>query len=191
MKKLSVIIALSLVAILTSCSNGKSIDSKSIDLKWTAYKTTGKVPVSGTFKEINISNIQQGNTIQESLNGVNFSIPVSSIFSNNESRDKKLQMYFFGVMENTSILEGKLNVTSDTAGSLEVSMNGVTNSFPVEISAEGDLISIAGVINLKDWNALSAVSSLNKACFELHKGADGVSKTWDEVQVETTFSLSK
>jgi hypothetical protein len=42
---------------------------------------------------------------------------------------------------------------------------------------------VEGVINLEDFGAQAAVESINKACFDLHKGADGVSKTWSEVAI--------
>jgi len=46
-------------------------------------------------------------------------------------------------------------------------------------------------MNLENWNALDAVSSINKACEALHTGADGVSKTWSEVAVQANVLLKK
>ena len=46
-------------------------------------------------------------------------------------------------------------------------------------------------MQLKDWNALGALESLNKVCFDLHKGADGVSKTWEDVAIEVSTFLRK
>ena len=45
-------------------------------------------------------------------------------------------------------------------------------------------------MNLDDWSAQKAVASINLACKELHKGKDGVSKTWSEVGIDisTTFN---
>ena len=39
-------------------------------------------------------------------------------------------------------------------------------------------------MDLKNWNAIDALNALNKVCFDLHKGADGVSKTWEDVAIE-------
>jgi len=44
-------------------------------------------------------------------------------------------------------------------------------------------------MNLDTWNGQTAVASLNEACKDLHKGADGVSKTWNEVAIEVTSSF--
>src|SRR5210317_1318934 len=66
------------------------INLEKSSIHWTAYKTTDKVPVKGTFKTFNIENIKKGNSALEALNGIKFSIPVSSIFSKDSIRDGKL-----------------------------------------------------------------------------------------------------
>ena len=76
-----------------------SIESKTITVKWIGYKTTDKVAVKGQFKEINITNIKSGVTALEALNGAEFSIPISSLFTDEPVRDSKLKQLFFGVME--------------------------------------------------------------------------------------------
>ena len=44
-------------------------------------------------------------------------------------------------------------------------------------------------MDITKWNAVEALNSLNIACKDLHKGADGVSKTWSEValNIKSTF----
>ena len=46
-------------------------------------------------------------------------------------------------------------------------------------------------MNMEDWKATKAIATLNKACFELHKGADGISKTWNEVLVKVEVHVDK
>jgi hypothetical protein len=46
-------------------------------------------------------------------------------------------------------------------------------------------------MDLKNWNALEALASLNKACEALHTGPDGVSKTWEDVAINASVFLSK
>lgn len=41
-----------------------------------------------------------------------------------------------------------------------------------------------------DFNTGKAMEALNQACFELHKGADGVSKTWSEVHIKGQVEFS-
>ena len=87
----------------------KVVDSTAT-VKWTAYKTTDKLPVSGVFNIVNITKSVGGKTPQSALNNLEFSIPVSSIFSKNEERDGKLKKLFFGVMASTSLLTGTIQV---------------------------------------------------------------------------------
>lgn len=167
-----------------------SIDKSSVEVKWTAYKTTDKVAVSGVFNEVNISN-ESGTDADELVDGLAFSIPVSSIFSNSPDRDSKLQEFFFGVMENTIVLSGDLSLDNENSVNASITMNGVTKALPLAYSKEGNSVHLSGVMELAEWNALSAVESINKACFDLHKGADGVSKTWTDVKVDVSFSIAE
>lgn len=165
-----------------------SIVPTTTKIGWTAYKTTEKVGVKGEFKEINVKE-KSGATAKEALNGLEFSIPVSSLFTNNPDRDSKLKKFFFGVMDATELLSGTIKLSSDTDGSIELKMNGITNSIPVKYTISGQLVTFSGVMNVDNWNAQNAIASINKACFELHKGPDGVSKTWSEVAIEASTYL--
>jgi len=197
------ILLITLLAIsLASCVNSKkksvkkaassftSINS-SASVKWTAYKTTNKLPVSGIFKTVNITKSATGTTPLLALNNVNFSIPVSSIFSKNEDRDSKLQNMFFNVMASTTLLKGTIHADADNMGSLEVTMNGNTASLPLTFTMAGDTIKFKGVMNLDQWQATAALNTLNKACLDLHKGKDGVSKTWNDVLIEASVVVKK
>jgi hypothetical protein len=56
-----------------------SIVSETTKIGWTAYKTTDKVAVKGTFTKVDVE-VKSGSSAKEALNGLKFSIPVSSIF---------------------------------------------------------------------------------------------------------------
>ncbi len=158
-------------------------------VNWTAYKTTEKKPVKGTFKTVNITKNGVGNSIKEAVNNAEFSIPVASIFSSNADRDSKLIKLFFGVMNNTELLSGKLMITDATSGTATITMNGITETMPFTYTIENNVFQLEATLDLKKWKAETAIASLNKACFALHKGADGISKTWDEValHISSTF----
>ena len=168
-----------------------SIESKTITVKWIGYKTTDKVAVKGQFKEINIMNIKSGVTALAALNGAEFSIPISSLFTDEPVRDSKLKQLFFGVMDNTLSLSGTLNLGNDGTGSIDLLMNGVQQKMPITYIISGQLIELEGTMNLNDWNGQTALASINEACFDLHKGPDGVSKTWSEVAVSAAVHLKK
>ncbi|AOW21871.1 YceI family protein [Urechidicola croceus] len=197
---LSFIFLLSLVTISCKTDSKKGASSNSsakvyslepltTKIGWTAYKTTDKVAVKGEFTKVNIKEIKTASSAKEALNGVEFSIPVSSIWSNNDDRDNKLKQFFFGVMDNTELLKGTITTNSDNEGSVSLTMNGISNTFPINYIISGQLVTIEGVMNLDNWKGQSAIESLNKVCFDLHKGADGVSKTWSEVKIDVATYL--
>ncbi|MBM1107636.1 hypothetical protein JQC67_15880 [Aurantibacter crassamenti] len=164
-----------------------SLVQDSTKVSFTAYKTTEKLPVGGKFTKINITKSGSGATALEAMNGTTFTIPVSSLFTNDATgtRDPKLLEFFFGVMENTTLISGVVKVAADEKCSIDVTLNGKTGNIPLEIEKTGDnSFTLKGVMDLENWDALGAVASINKACEALHTGKDGVSKTWSEVAVQ-------
>ena len=165
----------------------------STKVSFTAYKTTEKLPVGGMFTAINITDANEAGTAMEVLDGAKFSIPVSSLFTNDatETRDPKILEFFFGVMTDTELISGVFKVSGDDY-SIDVTLNGQTGTIPLDRTViDENNFSFAGIMNLEDWDALDAVASINKACEVLHTGADGVSKTWSEVAVKADVHLQK
>jgi hypothetical protein len=169
-----------------------SVEPKTVTINWTGYKTTAKIPVKGEFKTVEISNIKEASTALEALNGTKFSIPVSNLYSGDDERDGKLKQLFFGVMDATVSLTGTVILNDDGQGSVELSMNGITKEIPVVYTIKEQLIEFSGTLDIvNDFKAQTAFESISKACFELHKGPDGVSKTWTEVKIEAAAYLKK
>jgi hypothetical protein len=197
MKKISLLILGLAFITFTSCKNeektetltetqeevkGLTIVNDSTKVKWTAFKTTDKVAVGGSFTQIELKDVKTGNTPQEVLEGVAFSIPVSSLFTNNEDRDYKLKTIFFATLKNTELLSGILNFR-DNQLFMTLSMNDVTKQIPLEYTFENNLLNMKTTLNLNDFGGETALAAINKACYELHKGPDGVSKTWETVDI--------
>jgi hypothetical protein len=207
MKKLTLaLIAITLIS-FTSCKDEKKETTKEVEttevkkeasfmvnpaeteVQWTAYKTTAKKPVSGVFKTINFEK-KMGATPIEALNGLEFSIPVSSLFSKNEERDGKLITSFFGAMLNTELLKGKIAM-SEKGCEITITMNDTMHTIPFKFKVKENKVMLKGIMNLEDWGALGALEALNKVCFDLHKGDDGVSKTWTDVEIYVETTLMK
>lgn len=201
MKKISALVLVFFVALqMISCksdkkeakkeekaSNAAFVLNKAKNLvEWVAYKTTEKVPVKGKFKKVNITSGGEGNTVKEAINNAEFSIPVSSIFTSDTSRDYKIRKFFFGVMEATELLSGKLVIENDSIGYANITMNGITEKLPFKYTIKGKEFAMSATMDVLNWNAETSVNSLNKECKELHKGLDGVSKTWSEVAINIT-----
>jgi polyisoprenoid-binding protein YceI len=195
-KRLHFSLILSIALLIISCGKEKkasdnsapastySIDADHSKVQWTAFKTTAKVPVKGTFKEIKINKSVEGASASSALEGLEFEIPVSSIFSKDTIRDAKLNKFFFAVMENTLSLKGSFKIGNENSGTLALTMNGLTKEIPFNYEMSQDTILINAPMDLNNWQAQAALESLNQACLELHTGPDGVSKTWNEVVID-------
>lgn len=169
-------------------TNESVIDS--VSLTWTGYKTTDKAPVSGVFQEVNVKGTNNsGSTPEEVLDGASVSIPVSSLNSGDPTRDPKLINIFFGTMKDTELISGEFHA-NDGNTVLSVTLNGTTQEIPVTTSFTDNVYTIEGDVMLEDFGALNAVAALAEACFDLHKGADGVSKTWDDAHFKGSVFFS-
>lgn len=207
MKKFSLLL-ITLIISATSCKDEKKetptdtkpeevvvtpkfvIKSENTSVEWTAYKTTDKVGVGGKFTTVNFDN-KEGASPEDALNNLNFSIPINSLFTNDatNTRDAKIKTSFFGTMADTEVLKGTIKYV-DKKYMASLTMNGTTSDIPLDVEITDERrVKMTGTINLKDWNALDALAALNKVCFDLHKGADGVSKTWEDVAIEVNTFL--
>jgi len=203
MRKISILLLAITLSVFVSCKEEKKettttedvkttkqfvVKPEATSVKWTAYKTTDKVGVNGEFTTVKFDN-KSGATPEEALNNLSFSIPVSSLFTNDatNTRDAKIKNSFFGSMMDTDLISGTLKY-KDSKYVASLTMNGVTHDLPLEVGIEDERrVTLKGTMDLNNWNAIEALNALNKVCFDLHKGADGVSKTWEDVaiQIET------
>ncbi|WP_437395007.1 hypothetical protein [Flagellimonas lutimaris] len=206
MKKIQIaVLGLSLV-VAFSCKQTKKEEEKteeavatysivedSTNVRFTAYKTSDKVPVGGTFQEVKLT-YAAGETPMETLDGLEFSIPVSSLFTNDptKTRDPKIIEFFFDKMAETQSITGTFTFKDDKSCAVRLSMNGMSTELPMEYEiTEDNHVNFSGVMDLKQWNALDALASLNEACKILHTGSDGVSKTWEDVAIEGSVLLEQ
>jgi hypothetical protein len=165
------------------------VESKTTTINWIAYKTTDKVPVKGQFTELNIAKVHKGSSALDALNGLKFSIPVSSIFTKDTIRDGKLKKFFFGTMKNTNTITGTISMNNETSGSVELTMNGISQNLPITYVISDQMVTIEAVMDLDNWKAQLAIEALNVACRDLHSGEDGIPKTWTEVKIEIATYL--
>ena len=158
--------------------------------EWTAYKTSAKVPVKGSFNEIEVSGETSSDDLLALLESLSFTMNTSSVETNDESRNQKIAELFFGVMENTQEITGNVkSVDGEGNATIEVTMNGATQDVVGTYVLEDGLFAFTATIDVSAWNALEALASLNDVCKELHTGDDGVSKTWSEVALSFSTQL--
>lgn len=164
------------------------VTAQNSKVEWTGYKFTEKKGVSGVFKNINVLNAPKSETVMGAFNGVDFTIPASSIYSKNEARDYKLKTLFFGMMDNTELLSGSF-VTEGEQIFLNLKMNNTQKKIPLKHTVAGRNVRLQGSLNILDFGASKAFNSIHKACELLHTGKDNISKTWEDVAIDALVVL--
>ena len=169
-----------------------TVNEKTTSIKWTAYKTSEKLPVKGEFRVVEFTKATPGTNLKDALNNLEFSIPISSLFSNNEERDGKLKKSFFGAMSETVAIKGKIIMETATSGKVELTLNGITHDLPITYFLDGQMATMEATLDLDNWQAQTAIAALNAVCKELHTGPDGITKTWSEVKINVaTYTVVK
>lgn len=205
MKKTFTILWIALATMaLSSCGNNAteevqeetsqttySYDASQTEVGFTAYKFTKKAGVGGTFGEVNITGNGEGANAIDVIAGMKFSIPTSSLNTNDEGRDAKILQYFFGTL-NTETITGEVESINEDENTLTlaITMNNQTHNVVGEYTVDGDDFSFLADINVEDWSGAPAIEALNEVCKDLHTGEDGVSKLWPDVTITFKTKLS-
>jgi polyisoprenoid-binding protein YceI len=166
------------------------------DLRFTAYKFLRKAGVGGTFTGFQVDGDLSGAVPKEIFESMSFTIPTSTVETNNLDRNKKIDSLFFGNLEATSLIKGKVVKLDESTGmaTLEITMNEITKEVQGEYSLEENKFNFSTDINVNDWNAQEGISALNEACKDLHtdvENGDTESKLWPDVTLEFESVLEK
>ncbi len=191
--------------VFAACSSGESeetVEETAVDIcfykyndassefSWTAYKTTDKVAVGGTFNEIEIKGDEASDDPVALIESMSFSMKTESVETNNIERNGKIASLFFGVI-NTPSIDGKVKELNDDGKAIiEVKMNDVSADVEGDYTLVDGKFTFDATIDVSMWNAMAGIESLNEACYDLHTGEDGVSKLWSEVTLSFSTQLS-
>jgi hypothetical protein len=172
-----------------------SYDKEGSSVNWTAFKTTQRVAVGGSFDSVLVSLPDTIRSPKEALKNASFSIISSSVFTNNTIRDGTIRKYFFSKLKNDGNIEGNIRIVEGTdkfgSGTIVLNINDVKRDIGFKYTIEGDVIIIKTKITLVSFEGEEAVQSLNTECKDVHAGADGVSKLWPDLEIEVKAALKK
>lgn len=163
------------------------------EVLWVAYKYTEKTGVKGVFDSVWVDGASAADNPQDVLNGVTFKIMTSSVNSGDPTRDPKIVESFFGTLEGSEYITGKVSSVDGNENSgtmtMEITLNGL--SAPVEgtYSIEEGVIEFESKITVETWEATGGIAKLNEVCSDLHKGADGESILWPDVSLFISTTL--
>ncbi|OOV44525.1 hypothetical protein B1J93_05880 [Leptospira kirschneri serovar Pomona] len=173
-----------------------SYDHGNTKFGWKAFKFTEKTGVGGSFDKIEVVGTTAGNSLEKTFKGMKFTIDPNTVNSGNSDRDAKIKSALFYSMKKNGKIEGKVisvELNSDKTsgkGIIGLTLNGVTKKIDLSFTLQnGTQLDAKTNLNLGDFKALTAVELLNKVCMDLHKGKDGISKLWPEVELTISTKL--
>jgi polyisoprenoid-binding protein YceI len=165
------------------------VQPNNINVSWKAYKTLGKIPVSGKFTAVKyVPHALEGKNFKELFVDSKVSIDISKIDTGNPSRDETLLKSFFSLLKGKTI-EGHIVSIKKTdkhekgkprTGTLDVklTLNEKTLIIPMQYIYNNGKFDALGTIDLLDFAAKDALTSINENCYDLHQG-----KTWNDVTI--------
>jgi hypothetical protein len=167
-----------------------SLDSRSIQINWTAFKTTAKVPVNGAFTEVALlGELESGKGVPGLLSGLEGEIELKDekgIRTGNPARDLTLFRHFFGLFKKAPVLKAAIRAVrgDDHDGSFDLNLTMNQKSRPIPMHYRRDAkgaFEANGNLDVLDFGLSGPFEDLRTACKALHAGADGISKTWSQV----------
>ncbi|MFT7344199.1 MAG: hypothetical protein ACI9XP_000782 [Lentimonas sp.] len=164
-------------------------DDVSSSLEWVAFKFTNKTPVKGTFTVIEFDGTLEAADPIELLSTLSFTIPVSSVETQNEDRNGKIVENFFGTLSTDDLTGKMVSLSDDGVAVIEVMMNNMAQNVTGTYTFEQNRFSFKATMDVMNWNAGEGIAALNTICKDLHTGDDGVSKLWSEVDLNFSTVL--
>lgn len=157
-------------------------------LDWTAYKTSEKVPVEGSFNNFEVT-AESGSDPLEVAKSMSFTIETASVETNNPDRNAKINEHFFKTINTAQITGSVKALNKDGSAVVTIKMNGVDFDVKGSYTLEELVFSFKASIDVASWNGVAGIEALNAVCKDLHTGADGVSKLWSEVAISFSTTL--
>ncbi len=179
-----------------SATKGKTVtfDPKATKVGWTAYKYTRKAAVKGYFATFSATGATQGKTAHALLKAFSLRVDSASVKTGKPARDLNIATNFFKKFMGGPTINAKVvKVEGKNKGKLhvELSIHKLTKTvvFDYTLSAAGKLEANA-TIDMVKFGLKGPFASIEKACKGLHRGKDGKSKTWTDVQLHLTTQFA-
>jgi hypothetical protein len=177
---------------------GWCLDPASVQVVWTAFKTTQKLGVNGNFTSVKVTAPAKGvGSLPGLLNALRAEIKLdgaSSLSTGNPGRDQTLFDHFFKYLKGPVQIQGRIKGAkgNEEGGELKLllTLNGKKNEIPMTWTRtpEGGVVA-KGNLDVLELGLKTAFDDLHKTCEALHTGPDGISKTWSEVALQIQAKL--
>ncbi len=151
---------------------------------WTGYKFTEKKGAKGEFKDVTITASPTAKSVEELILSTVIDIDTLKTETGDPGRDYNLINSFFKKMKGTQI-KGTVESFQSDILKVKTQMNGITKTLAFRVHIDGNKYKADTGFDIIDlFKMKKAHESISKTCYEVHKGPDGKSKTWTQVNVE-------
>ena len=161
-------------------------DPASVKVTWTAFKTTEKVGVNGNVQDVKVVAPKKAKSLPVLLKGMIGSGSFDNVKKSetgNPGRDQTLFDKFFSLLSKNAQFKGGFATVKgdDQAGKMNLMLNVNNKKGPVpmeyKLGSDGAFEAV-GSFDMMNFGMEKAHASIHQACEQLHKGKDGISKTW-------------
>ena len=168
-------------------------DPSTTTLKWTAYKYTSMIGVSGTFNQIEVGECVPAVSARRAVENMNFSVNTQTLDSGSAFRDTNILDYFFSQLEGGENLSGTITrFEGDTEKGIvyiALTINGIEREISFDYRIEGAMMYVEGDFSLSDFAATQALDYMENCCRQLHTGSDGIHLLWPNIRLEISTKL--
>jgi hypothetical protein len=169
-----------------SCTYSYKPDA--LKIEWTAYKFTEKKGVLASFPVFTLDAPPTASSPQELFEKTSIEIDPQGLESGDPGRNDNLKKFFFKKVIGTKI-KGQIVSYSPAISKIKIDMNGVSKVVPFRMKIDGTKYVAETDIDIMDFKMKKPLESINKVCYELHKGSDGKSKTWSAVSLSLSTEI--
>jgi polyisoprenoid-binding protein YceI len=166
-----------------------NLNPKSVKVGWTAYKFSEKKAVHGELKKVEVL-APKDRATEDLLANISFIVDPSSVDSGDKGRDETLKNFFFKFMK-SPLIKGYIESATADSAIVMLNFNGVSKPVSFKLKKDGKKYQAEGEINLLDFAMQKSIEELHNACKDLHKGADGISKTWSTVGLSISAEINE
>jgi hypothetical protein len=176
------------------------LEPGSVQVNWTAFKTMQRLAVNGAFTEVSIlGELEDKTSFTHLLSQLEGEIGVkdaSLIRTGNPGRDMTLFQHFFSRFKKTPVLSAAIQEVrgDDKSGEFALSLKMNRKTKPVLMHYqrnESGVFEARGSLDVLDFGLSEALQDLHKTCEVLHRGPDGVSKTWPLVELKLVARIGQ
>src|SRR5690606_28425170 len=174
---------------------------KETKVNWTGYKHANRTAVPGIFETVNFEGGMNASSIHELLLGIEGTVETSSVYSNDTTRDRKLQQFFFDQMENAGKISARMvdmspvydaEGNAEGIGKIEINMNGVSFTVPANFVIKGTTVTVDADFSVDEFQVDKPYQTISEACSEKHTlESEGKAVTWAEFHVNISTRVVK